>query len=978
MGIFDIQLQTQVQPMDTPVNQSTATALEGVGKFVSAIGNYKLAKDQAIEAAKPTYTQIKDQEQQANLVEFSSGLSNIRQQVDSGEITPARARLMEKDFLTSLAVRGVDFSSDAFGKAYTAVTGQSPTFMGQSNTDMVLNEAYKTEEGLAKLSVAAYRFKATNGYEPNQDELAAILMADAATETEYDRLDALDKLGNQKKLPVIRDQVKTLAQDYTTSMSILSENGIRLTPEMRQKSALQYNAFKLEAISKLDPETPQATIDSLFKVTDAFFAGQGQKMEGGYAVEQPIEDLQSEYKAQLTVRALQATGNEADNLIALAILKAGYTIRPEDRQAISDALANVDLTPSTPEWITDAGLVLSNDLISTAQTLLSPEALVFKGANDYEQAFIDAVGLDAYNRNLQETGTQSWNNFTARADILKGFTVEGILAGAANPTDVYLNLAGLATGIATTDFITEAVSFNGVRSSVSARLAPTVDALEKVSPQEGKAARLLLFYGFGKAAAEYDTQIKAEEQALNINFNPKSGTYELDINAALTGLPKEEADNRVAFIKLLNTKYKGDIVKATADNFKLMAYANLTEEEKLTMKPQTGRAAGQAYEPVDLIKGFTPDRAMRLLDLRNSRVYLDNLAGQIEPKDIKERRMNTPAKLAEATMSTLAATEGTVTAGGITTSPIPASPNGYKPPEEVTNDTAFMGKVNSVSTDLGINPNDLLRVIEFETAKSFSPSVRPYAKDGKRISSAVGLIQFLESTAEGLGTTTEALSNMTAAEQMDFVGKYLAPFKGKIKNFGDVYMAVHWPAAVGKDEAYVMYEKGSKEYTANKSLDTNGDGTVTRGESIASVLSRTGGGKMTTPYTAEAEKMIQPGAQLLPPELTGGATAASPVPATPTQPMPEQAPTASPTLPETVQAQQPTPQGEAKTAANTPIDPNILDTIANLSQNAADVRVFTTQDELVKAYDNQEINVGSLVVINGKLMSVTKEMLGAK
>jgi hypothetical protein len=409
-----------------------------------------------------------------------------------------------------------------------------------------------------------------------------------------------------------------------------------------------------------------------------------------------------------------------------------------------------------------------------------------------------------------------------------------------------------------------------------------------------------------------------------------------------------------------------------------MAYANLTEEEKRTMKPQSGRGAGQGYVPTDLIKDFTPDRAMRLFDLRNSRVYLDSVAGQIEPADIKERRMNTPAKLAEATMSTLAATEGTVTAGGITTSPIPESPNGYKPPEEVTKDTAFMGKVNEVSTDLGINPNDLLRVIEFETAKSFSPSVRPYAKDGKRISSAVGLIQFLESTAEGLGTTTEALSNMTAAEQMDFVGKYLAPYKGKIKNFGDVYMAVHWPAAVGKDEAYVMYEKGSKAYEGNKSLDTNGDGTVTRGESIASVLSRTGGGKMTTPYTAEAEKMIKPGAELLPPELTGGATTPSPITATPTQPLPEQAPTASPTLPEDVQAQQPTPQGEAKTASNTPVDQTVLDTIKMLSANPNDVRVFATQDELIQAYNNQELRLGSLVVINGEVKAVTQDMVGAK
>ena len=312
-----------------------------------------------------------------------------------------------------------------------------------------------------------------------------------------------------------------------------------------------------------------------------------------------------------------------------------------------------------------------------------------------------------------------------------------------------------------------------------------------------------------------------------------------------------------------------------------------------------------------------------------------------------------------------------------TTSTAPASGNGYKPPEEVTKDTAFMGKVNAVSTDLGINPNDLLRVIEFETGKSFSPSVRPYAKDGKRISSAVGLIQFLESTAKGLGTTTEDLAKMTAAEQMDFVGKYLAPYKGRIKNFGDVYMAVHWPAAVGKDEAYVMYEKGSQAYEGNKNLDTNGDGTVTRGESIASVLSRTGGGTMTTPYTAEAEKMIQPGAQLLPPELTGGATAPSPEMATTPQPVPVEAlPATTPAL--SAQEQAIRQEAEGKTAANTPIDQKVMDTIKMLSANPNDVRVFATQDELIQAYNNQELRLGSLVVVNGEVKAVTQDMVGAK
>jgi hypothetical protein len=310
----------------------------------------------------------------------------------------------------------------------------------------------------------------------------------------------------------------------------------------------------------------------------------------------------------------------------------------------------------------------------------------------------------------------------------------------------------------------------------------------------------------------------------------------------------------------------------------------------------------------------------------------------------------------------LGITDGTTTA-------VTSSGNGYKAPDAVLQDINFMGKVKSVSADIGINPNDLLRVIEFETGKSFSPAAKNPG------SSATGLIQFLESTAKGLGTTTEALAGMTATEQMDYVAKYLAPNKGKLKNFGDVYMAVHWPAAIGKDEAYVMYEKGSDSYEKNKNLDTNGDGTVTRGETIARVISGTGGGTMTTPYTAEAEKMLQPGAQLLPTEAGRAATAASLNAATPVQQVQADTVAASPTLPEDVQAQQPTPQGEAKTAANTPVDQTVLDTIKMLTANPNDVRVFANQDELIQAYNNQELRLGSLVVINGEVKAVTQDMV---
>ena len=976
MGIFNLDLQTQVQPMETPVNQATSTALGGLSNFVSAMGTRKNAMDQAKEdaarkaaAAAPTYTEVKDQQEKANLSAYSTEVADATQKWQSSSISHDAYLIELKKIDTKFAIQGVDVSSSAFDTARTAITGIPSTNWGMTETDMLFGDLSKTPDGQGKLALANYNLAQSLGREPTRDEVAAQVQADMAVKANYDNTVIKNQAELQQKLPIIQGQVVSVAKNFSDSLDILDKAGVPATPEMLQNTYVQYKSFKTEALAKLPADTPQSVKDDLFKLTDEFFIAHGMEQTNGVFKLEPTDVLQAKYKAQLIVQALEKTGKTADTLLALGIVKNGYTISPQDQPVIDLALGNMDLTPSTPDYITEAGIVLSNDLISTAQVISAPNTVFLRDAKGYQKAFKDAIGQERYDINSKQTAAEGWSNFTSRSDLLKGFYVKNILDGKADPASVYTNMAGLATALGTVDFTNEAASFEGVRSSVTSNIMPIIDALEKVDPEKGKAARTLMFYSLGKAASEYDAQIKSEEQALNINFNPKSGAYELDLTKyAGAAADQLEIDRRTSLSALINSKFGSDLTQAVDKGI------TLTEADLRGLKGFEGNSLLNAQDLVNLYMNDLPeaDRFKRVLDLRNSRVFLDNVAGQIEPKDIKERRMNTPAKIAGETMSTLAATEGTVTAGGITTGPITSSPNGYKPPEEVTKDTAFMGKVNSVSTDLGINPTDLLRVIEFETGKSFSPAVK------SPNSSATGLIQFMGATAKDLGTSTEALAGMTRAEQMDYVAKYLAPYKGKIKNFGDLYLAVHWPKAIGKDEAYVMYEKGSKEYAANKNLDTNGDGTVTRGETIARVLSGTGGGKMTTPYTAQAEKMVQPGAQLLPPELSGGATAASTTTATPTQPMQTQAPTASPTLPEAVQGQQPTQQGEVKTAANTPIDQGILDTIANLSQNAADVRVFTTQDELVKAYDNQEINVGSLVVINGKLMSVTKEMIGAK
>src|SRR2546427_796322 len=105
----------------------------------------------------------------------------------------------------------------------------------------------------------------------------------------------------------------------------------------------------------------------------------------------------------------------------------------------------------------------------------------------------------------------------------------------------------------------------------------------------------------------------------------------------------------------------------------------------------------------------------------------------------------------------------------------------------------FRTKVRAIAADLGIDLDYLMAAMAFESAMTFSPSIPNAAGSG-----AVGLIQFMPATAQALGTTTDELCRMTAEEQLDFVAKYFAGRKGQLQTLEDVYMAILWPAAIGK------------------------------------------------------------------------------------------------------------------------------------------------------------------------------------
>jgi hypothetical protein len=130
------------------------------------------------------------------------------------------------------------------------------------------------------------------------------------------------------------------------------------------------------------------------------------------------------------------------------------------------------------------------------------------------------------------------------------------------------------------------------------------------------------------------------------------------------------------------------------------------------------------------------------------------------------------------------------------------------------NKTEFTEKVNNICAELRIEANWLMFVMWFESRLN-PQAVNP-------ISGATGLIQFMPSTARGLGTTTDVLKHMSNVQQLDYVLAYLRPYKGRMKRWIDVYLAVFYPRAMGKPDFVItpdIIAKQNKIFDLNKDLD---------------------------------------------------------------------------------------------------------------------------------------------------------------
>lgn len=154
---------------------------------------------------------------------------------------------------------------------------------------------------------------------------------------------------------------------------------------------------------------------------------------------------------------------------------------------------------------------------------------------------------------------------------------------------------------------------------------------------------------------------------------------------------------------------------------------------------------------------------------------------------------------------------------------------------------AFRDKVRQIAADLGCDPSDLMTCMAWESGRSFRPDVKNMAGSG-----ATGLIQFMPAVAAEIGTSVQALEDMTAEQQLDWVDRYFARWRGKLHDVADLYMAILWPAAIGKPADYVLFDSQDRDHPAryrlNAGLDINRDGKVTKREASMRVIAMKGEG----------------------------------------------------------------------------------------------------------------------------------------
>lgn len=145
----------------------------------------------------------------------------------------------------------------------------------------------------------------------------------------------------------------------------------------------------------------------------------------------------------------------------------------------------------------------------------------------------------------------------------------------------------------------------------------------------------------------------------------------------------------------------------------------------------------------------------------------------------------------------------------------------------------FLAKVAQIASMLGVTADELMAMFYIESA------VNPAAVN--KYTGATGLIQFMPATAKALGTTVDALRQMSGTDQLDYVYEYLKIYRGQLSNVYDLYFAIFFPLAIGKPDNWILQTNrlpASIIAKQNAGYDLDNSGSITVGEVKAAIDKR--------------------------------------------------------------------------------------------------------------------------------------------
>lgn len=147
----------------------------------------------------------------------------------------------------------------------------------------------------------------------------------------------------------------------------------------------------------------------------------------------------------------------------------------------------------------------------------------------------------------------------------------------------------------------------------------------------------------------------------------------------------------------------------------------------------------------------------------------------------------------------------------------------------------FFPKLKAIAESLGANPIHMLAVMYSESgcsAKAHNDNPKNLPPEQRW--NASGLIQFMPPTLAGLKFRAghAAFRLLTATQQLDYVAKYYAPFKGQLGSAAALYVATFLPALTvhASDPEYILTAKGGVRgwaFGPNAAFDADRNGSIT-------------------------------------------------------------------------------------------------------------------------------------------------------